>query len=105
MSEERFVKTLEEIARENDAYREPCPEFLKFRKMLDAAGIPWHDASGDSPYFIMHRTHGEGFSVIYGRGSYGCEAGLLEASIEGVPDVTGYLTAAEAFKMVKEHCL
>ena len=99
------VKSLKEIARENDAYREPCLEFLKFRKMLDVAGVPWQDASSDDPYFIMHRTHGKGFSVIWGRGSYGREEGLLEAKIEGVPDVTGYLTAAEAFKMVKEHCL
>lgn len=99
------MKTLDDIRAENAAYIEPCEEFVKFRKLLDEAGIPWHDASGDDEYFVMHRTHGEGFSVIYGRGSYGRDEGLLEAQVKGVKDVTGYLTAEDALKMVKEHCL
>jgi hypothetical protein len=107
-----MVGTEEEIAREiarklydeRRGHAEPCDEFLKFRKLLDGAGIPWHDASthieGDGYSYHMHRTHGDGFSVIYGIGSYGREAGLLEARVEG--DVTGWLTAEEAFEMVRE---
>lgn len=98
-----------EIAREMAAepsYKEPCAEFLKFRELLDANGIPWHDASehqeGEGYSWHMHRTHGEGFSIIYGRWSYGAQAGLLEARVDGVPDVTGWLTADEAFEMVRE---
>ena len=88
-----------------ESFEKPCAEFLKFRELLDAAGIPWHDASehceGDGYSWHMHRTHGDGFSVIYGRGSYGARSGLLEAQVRGIPDVTGSLTAEEAFEMVK----
>lgn len=106
------IPDIEEIAREiaremaaEPSYEEPSAEFLKFRELLEAAGIPWHDASehhvGDGYAYHMHRTHGDGFSVIYGRGSYGARAGLLEARVDGVPDVTGWLTAEEAFEMVE----
>lgn len=90
---------------ENLAYLSPCEEFFKFRRLLDKAKIPWHDASDLNAYFTMHRTHGDGFSVVYGRASYGREEGLLEAMIDGIEDVTGYLTAEEAFALVKEHCV
>ena len=108
-----MVGTAEEIAREiarklsdeQRGYAEPCAEFVKFRELLDDAGIPWNDFSehivGDGYEWHMHRTHGDGFSVIYGRGSSGAQAGLLEARVDGVPDVTGWLTADEAFEMVR----
>lgn len=106
------IPTVEEIEREiaretaeEPSYAEPCAEFLKFRELLDGAGIPWHDDSehieGEGYSWHMRRTHGDGFSVIYGRGSYGAPAGLLEARVDGVPDVTGWLTAEEAFEMVR----
>lgn len=106
------IPDVEEIAREiarwmaeEPSYEEPNSEFLKFRELLDDAGILWHDASehheGEGYSWHMHRTHGDGFSVIYGRGSYGAKAGLLEARIDGRPDVDGWLTAEEAFEMVE----
>jgi hypothetical protein len=81
-------------------YRQPCPEFVKFRELLDKAGIPWSDASEVKPYYIMHRTLGDGFSVIYGHGSYGSDEGLLELSYIGEDDVIGHLTAEEVFQII-----
>lgn len=79
----------------------PCDEFLKFRELLDKAGIEWHDASDTEllPRWVMYRTHGNGFSCIFGTNSYGMGQGLLELQCSGVPDVTGYLTAQEAFDL------
>ncbi len=93
---------LAQVQAENDKYREPCAEFLKFRELLDGAGIPWHDATDSCDYFTMHRTHGDGFSVIYGKHGYGASMGLLEARIDGRKDVDGWLTAEQAFELVKE---
>ena len=92
---------------ENATYIEPCKEFVELRRLLDKADIPWHDASehivGNCYSHHIHRTHGDGFSVIYGNGSYGCEVGLLEVRISSVLGVTGYITAKQAFEMIKEH--
>ena len=81
-------------------------EFAKFRRLLDMNGIPWHDASGT----LVHRTHGEGFSCIYGFGTYGYPDGLLELALgkgdgcsDSMMEPVGHLTADEAFKMVSEH--
>lgn len=98
--EQRKKKTLIDIKHENDAYREPCGEFIKLRELLDAAGIPWSDASTIQDYYVMHRTHGDGFSVIYGFGSYGCEDRLLEVITANEIGATGNLTAVEAFRHV-----
>ena len=92
---------LTELKRENEPFKTPCDEFLRFRELLDAEGIPWHDASEASALHTMHRTHGDGFSVIWGRHSYGGCWGLLEARIDGMRDVQGWLTADEALALVK----
>lgn len=82
----------------------PCAEFLKFRELLDKAGIKWHDASDTEllPRWGMYRTHGDGFSCIYGTGSYGMERGLLELQCSNMVDVEGHLTAHEAFDLCAE---
>lgn len=102
---EEILMRFDDVRARNAAYAEPCGEFVKFRELLDRGVVPWQDDSTIDPYFTMHRTHGDGFSVIWGRGSFGCDANLLEARVKGVPEVTGYLTAEEAFKMIREHCL
>ena len=85
----------------NAAYLKPCREFAKLRKLLDAAGIQWEDASEPDPVFPIHRTHGDGFSAIWGAGSYGREFGLLEVMVAGGDgDPVGWLTADEALELV-----
>lgn len=83
------------------AYMEPCREFTRFRELLDATGIEWHDASDLNPICPLHRTHGEGFSVIWGAVSFGREFGLLEAKLDGMEEV-GHLTAEDAFNLCRE---
>ena len=62
----------------------------------------------------MCRTYfnimGDKVSVINGYGSYGGidlitnnNQGLLEMMCNWIPDVTGYLTADEVIKILKEH--
>ena len=83
---------LDALFPDKDRYREPCAEFVKFR---------W-DATDSCDYYTMHRTHGGWFSVIYGNHSYGAKFGLLEAMVNGMKDVEGWLTAEEAFSLVKD---
>lgn len=93
---------LDALFPDKDRFREPCAEFVKFRTLLDDAGIEWWDATDSCDYFTMHRTHGDWFSVIYGNHSYGAKFGLLEAMVKGMKDVEGWLTAEEAFSLVKD---
>jgi len=108
----------EEEAHDYDADEEETKmsEMEKLRSLLDEAGIEWRDESEmedfAGPGTYMERTKfeykGEPWSVIHGYGSYGgynCHSrdeGLLEV-MKGYPDgdQTGFLTAAQAMKMIK----
>ena len=108
----------EEEAHDYDADEEETKmsEMEKLRSLLDEAGIEWRDESEmedfAGPGTYMERTKfeykGEPWSVIHGYGSYGgydCysrDEGLLEV-MKGYPDgdQTGFLTAAQAMKMIK----
>lgn len=89
-------------------------EMIKFRKLLDANGIEWHDASdpADDPLRI-DRTHFEynrfHYSVIHGYGTYGGYSffrdkdeellELMSNSVDGGNPV-GWLTADEAIQII-----
>ncbi len=88
-------------------------EMVKFRKMLDADGIEWHDASTLDEYTIWrtHFTHrGDRWSVIHGRGTYGglsafngVDHGLLELMSDDVNggEPIGWLTAEQVMAYVR----
>lgn len=109
MSDEHgFLETLFERM---ERYEEPCEEFVKFRKLLDKHGIEWVDESdiyGEGCNSLtMHRTQSpggreRGFSCIWGYGSYGADAGLLELCVSGDGEPEGWLTAEEAMRKVLE---
>lgn len=89
-------------------------EMIKFRNMLDAANIEWHDASAKGVLTPIDRTHftyrGYDWSVIHGFGSYGGwsysypDEGLLELMSNAVNggNPIGYLTAEQAMICLKE---
>lgn len=91
-------------------------EMIKFRRLLDNAGIEWHDASCKDNMFPITRTHfvfkGYHWSVIHGRGSYGGinvfnkrkDEGLLEMMSEAVNEgePIGWLTAEDAMQIIFE---
>lgn len=88
-----------------------CEEMQLFREALDARGVEWVDRSdyGGQP---ITRTHfvvdGQKWSVINGYGTYGGyipglyeNRGLLEVyALESNEEETGWLTAAEAIKII-----
>ena len=87
-------------------------EMYELRKMLDAEGIDWHDASelGICPIWRTHFKHrGYHWSVIHGYGTYGGpsylyeDQGLLELMSDAVNggEPIGYLTAEEAMQYVR----
>ena len=92
-------------------------EMERLRSLLDEAGIEWWDDSEmdhfAGPDTYMERTkfeyRGYSWSVIHGFGSFGGynrisgDKGLLEL-LEGYPfngEPIGFLTAAQAMKLVK----
>ena len=92
-------------------------EMIKFRMLLDNAGIEWRDASAlDDIEFPITRTHfvfkGYHWSVIHGRGTYGGinsfnegrDEGLLELMSNAVNegDPIGWLTAEDAMQIIFE---
>lgn len=87
-------------------------EMRLFQKMLDKNNIEWEDNS-EYGSFPITRTQfnyrGYRWSVIHGFGTYGGyshfdqDKGLLELMSEAIDDgyPIGYLTAKEAFELVK----
>lgn len=87
-------------------------EMVEFRKLLDSAGIEWEDSS-DKALLPIERTHfrykESKWSVVHGYctlGGFDKESednGLLELLSDAVNDGNpmGFLTAIEAFKIVK----
>ena len=91
----------------------PNRRMRMLRDMLDAEGIPWHDASSE----WMCRTHSdevrevtrEGkthearlFSVICGYGAYGSQCGLLECWTSAMEEPEGYMNAYQAMQAIRE---
>lgn len=88
-------------------------EMILLRQMLDESGIEWHDASDDSEWYPIDRTHfennGSWWSVIHGYGTYGGysqywnDEELLEVMNENVNggEPLGWQTAADIMKLVK----
>lgn len=100
-----------------------CDEMIKLRKELDVLGIKWRDVSTINERIkkttgidvTMYRTHFEtynrytqtsyGWSVIFGKGSYGEEKKLLECMSDyynADDGIIGSQTADEIIKAVKE---
>lgn len=77
-----------------------------FRRMLDADGVAWWDASDE--VVGIERTHGTmlggaravRFSVVCGLGTYGGSEGLLEARV-GNREPEGGMTALEAYEWIR----
>ena len=87
-------------------------EMYELRKMLDAEGIDWHDASelGMCPIWRTHFEHrGYWWSVIHGYGTYGefssidADYGLLEVMSEAINkgEPIGWLTAERVMQHVR----
>ena len=95
----------------------PCREMMRFRDMLDAEGVPWHDDSDPA----ICRTHSNEtmaikviskgkeatsermlFSVINGEFTYGGHEGLLEVWMPWMADPQGHYTAEGAMELVRK---
>ena len=87
-------------------------EMYELRKMLDAEGIDWHDASelGIRPIWRTHFEYrGYHWSVIHGYGTYGgfssidADRGLLEVMSDAINngEPIGWLTAERVMQYVK----
>lgn len=88
-------------------------EMVKLRRLLDAEGIAWVDASDEKSIYHIDRTHFRyrryRWSVIHGYGTYGGknhwdkDMGLLELRSNGAGngDPIGWLTADEVMRLVK----
>lgn len=87
---------------------EQCAEMLAFKDLLDSKGITWHSQNDmvTGLFRVKGKLRGNGrwtkFSVIWGRGTYGEEDGLLEVMVNSSEPV-GYLTAEEALQEIERH--
>ena len=76
--------------------REGIPFEINYQKRFDKA------PQICCPSTRVVRYGGGGCTVICNRFSYGGEKGLLELFGCGLPEAVGYLTAREAFKIIRD---
>ena len=93
----------------NKASFPACKEMRYFRDLLDRKGIPWEDASYEDMCVTFIRKKRKICSVINGIGSDGgahSESDMNHGKLEfwdhvATHDMKGWLTAADAVKLVE----